>query len=114
LLALRAQKMDPVAAESRVKGLLAVEPEEGVLHFTLGNQYAQQSRWPEAQLAYAKAAAMNPENPDYAFNLAVSLEHLRQPQPALQQYRRALALALQRTASFDPAAAQARVQQLSH
>jgi tetratricopeptide (TPR) repeat protein len=114
LLALRAQKMDPVAAESRVKGLLAVEPEEGVLHFTLGNQYAQQSRWPEAQLAYAKAAAMNPENPDYAFNLAVSLEHVRQPLPALQQYRRALALALQRTASFDAAAAQARVQQLSH
>jgi hypothetical protein len=39
---------------------------------------------------------------------------VRQPQSALQQYRRALTLALQRTASFDPAAAQARVQQLSH
>jgi hypothetical protein len=31
----------------------------------------------------------------------------------LQHYRRALVLALQRTASFDAAAAQARVQQLT-
>jgi Tfp pilus assembly protein PilF len=114
LLALRAQQLDPVAAESRVKGLLAVDPEESVLHFTLGNQYAQQRRWAEAQQAYARAAAMDPDNPDFAYNLAVSLEHVRQPQPALLEYRRALGLALQRTASFDPAAAQARVQQLSH
>jgi tetratricopeptide (TPR) repeat protein len=114
LLALRAQRLDPVAAESRVKGLLAVDPEESVLHFTLGNQYAQQRRWAEAQQAYARAAAMDPDNPDYAYNLAVSLEHVRQPQSALPQYRRALTLALQRTASFDPAAAQARVQQLSN
>ena len=114
LLALRAQQLDPVAAESRVKGLLAVDPEQSVLHFTLGNQYAQQRRWAEAQQAYARAAAMDPDNPDYAYNLAVSLEHVRQPQPALLQYRRALSLALQRTASFDPAAAQARVQQLSN
>ncbi len=113
LLALRAQQIDPVAAESRVKGLLAGDPEEGVLHFTLGNQYALQRRWAEAQQAYARAAAMDPDNPDYAYNLAVSLEHVRQPQPALQQYRRALSLALQRTASFDAAAAQARVQQLA-
>jgi tetratricopeptide (TPR) repeat protein len=113
LLALRAQHIDPVAAESRVKGLLAVDPEESVLHFTLGNQYAQQRRWAEAQQAFARASAMDPDNPDYAYNHAVSLEHMRQPQPALQQYRRALTLALQRTASFDAAAAQARVQQLA-
>ncbi|MEO8718255.1 MAG: tetratricopeptide repeat protein [Burkholderiales bacterium] len=113
LLALRAQQIDPVAAESRVKGLLAVEPEQGVLHFTLGNQYAQQGRWAEARQAYFKAAAMDPENADYAYNLAVSLEHMRQPEPALRQYRRALALALQRTASFDASAAQSRVQQLT-
>jgi tetratricopeptide (TPR) repeat protein len=113
LLSLRAQRIDPVAAESRVKGLLAVDPEESVLHFSLGNQYAQQGRWAEARQAYGKAVAMDPDNPDYAFNFAVSLEHMRQPQPALRQYRRALALALQRTASFDAAAAQSRVQQLT-
>jgi tetratricopeptide (TPR) repeat protein len=114
LLALHAQQIDPVAAESRVKGLLASGPDEDVLHFTLGNQYAQQGRWAEARQAYARAAAMDPENPDYAYNLAVSLEHLRQPQPAQQAYRRALTLALQRTASFDPAMVQGRIEQLSH
>jgi hypothetical protein len=38
---------------------------------------------------------------------------LRQPGPALDYYRRALALTENRKASFDRAAAQARVQQLA-
>jgi tetratricopeptide (TPR) repeat protein len=113
LLALRARQVDPVAAESRLKGLIAAGAGESVLYFTLGNQYAHQRRWPEAHQAYARAATIDPENPDFAYNLAVSLEHLRQPQAALQQYRRALALGLQRTTNFDPAAAEARVQQLT-
>jgi tetratricopeptide (TPR) repeat protein len=113
LLALPAAQSDPVAAESRLKGLLAGGAEEGVLHFALGNQFAQQERWGEAQRSYATAAAMDPDNPDYAYNLAISHEHLRQPQAALEHYRRALSLGLQRTSSFDPSLAQARVQQLS-
>jgi tetratricopeptide (TPR) repeat protein len=113
LLALRGQGIDPVTAESRVKGLLAGEPDSGVLHFTLGNQYAQQARWAEAQQAYFKAVVAEPENADYAYNLAVSLEHLRQTGPALDYYRRAIALTETRKASFDRAAAQARVQQLA-
>jgi hypothetical protein len=43
----------------------------------------------------------------------VSLEHLRQAGPARDYYRRALTLAEGRNASFDRAAAQARVQQLA-
>jgi tetratricopeptide (TPR) repeat protein len=113
LLALPAAQSDPVAAESRLKGLLAGGAQEGVLHFALGNQFAQQGRWGEAHRSYARAAALDPENPDYAYNLAVSHEHLRQPQAALEHYRRALSLGLQRTASFDPSTAQARVLQLS-
>ena len=113
LLALRGQGMDPIAAESRLKSLLAAEPESAVLNFALGNQYAQQARWAEAQQAYFKAVAAEPENPDYAYNLAVSLEHLRQMSPALDYYRRALALTQSRSASFDRAAVQARVQQLA-
>lgn len=113
LVALRAPRADPLAAESRLKGLLAAGSEEGVLYFALGNQYAQQGRWPEAQRAYARAAALEPENPDYLYNLAVSHEHLRQSESALPVYRKALVLGLRRTASFDPAAAQARVEALS-
>lgn len=113
LLGLRAAEIDPVGAESRLKGLIANDSAKSVLYFSLGNQFAQQERWPEAQLAYAKAAGMDPDNPDFAYNHAVSLEHVRQPLVALQQYRRALVLSLQRTASFDPGAAQLRVEALS-
>jgi tetratricopeptide (TPR) repeat protein len=113
LMALRGQGLDPVAAESRLKTLLASRPDAGVLNFTLGNLYAQQRRWAEAQQAYFKAVAADPENPDYAYNLAVSLEHLRQSGAALDYYQRALSLAQKRSSSFDAAAARERARQLA-
>ena len=113
LLALRAQRVDPLQAESRVKSLLANDPEAGALHFTLGNQYARQGRWDEAQLAYARAHAADPGNPDFAFNRAVSLDHLRQRSAALEQYRLALDLASTRTAHFPLDGARTRIEQLA-
>lgn len=113
ILALRGQLVEPVQVESRVKSLLAQDPDSHVLHFTLGNQYAQQGRWPEAQQAYFKAYSSDPENPDFAYNLAVSLDQLRQPKLALEYYRRALSLTQQRSGSFDQSLARNRVQQLS-
>jgi tetratricopeptide (TPR) repeat protein len=112
LIALRAGRVDPVAAESRVKSMLAENPAAHVLNFTLGNQFAQQGRWAEAQQEYFKAFAAEPDNPDFAYNLAVSLDHLRQPKLALEYYRRALSLAKARGASFDLPSAEARVAQL--
>jgi len=112
LLALRGQ-LDPLAAESRLKNLLANQPESAPLHFSLGNQYAQQSRWSEAQSAYFKAYSVDPENADYAFNLAVSLDQLHQRNLALDYYQRALSLAGKRSASFNLAQARTRVQELS-
>jgi Flp pilus assembly protein TadD len=113
MLALRGQQLDPVLSESRVKTLLAANPEASVLFFTLGNQFAQQGRWPEAQQAYFKAHTADPENPDFAFNLAVSLDQLRQPGLALEHYRRALALAEKRVPNFSLETARIRIQQLS-
>lgn len=113
MLALRSQQVNPVAAESQVKTLMAQEPGAETLQFTLGNQYAQQGRWDEAQQAYFKALAADPKNPDFAYNLAVSLDHLRQVNPALQHYRLALKLAETRGAGFDVNLARARVAQLS-
>jgi tetratricopeptide (TPR) repeat protein len=113
MVALRGQQLDPVAVESRVKSLLAADRNSTVLHFTLGNQYALQGRWAEAQQAYFKAFATDPENPDFAFNLAVSLDQLHQPSLALEYYRRALALAEKRSAAFAPESARTRVLQLS-
>jgi tetratricopeptide (TPR) repeat protein len=112
LVALRAGRTDPLAAESRVKSVLADNPGSHVLNFTLGNQLAQQGRWAEAQQEFFKAFAAEPENADFAYNLAVSLDHLRQPRLALEYYQRALTLAKARGASFDSAAAEARAAQL--
>ena len=112
LITMRGQ-LDPVASESRLKTLIANQPEAALLHFSLGNQYAQQSRWAEAQAAYFKAHSVDPENADYAFNLAVSLDQLHQGKLALEFYQRALALTDRRAASFNPAHARLRVQELS-
>jgi tetratricopeptide (TPR) repeat protein len=114
LIALRSARMDPLIAESRVKTLLAADPEAHVLNFTLGNQLAQQGRWGEAQQQYFKAFVAEPDNPDFAYNVAVSLDHLRQPKLALEYYRRALALAATRGASFDAAAARERITELGN
>jgi tetratricopeptide (TPR) repeat protein len=96
-----------------LKSLIAGQPEAALLHFSLGNQYAQQSRWSEAQAAYFKAYSVDPENADYAFNLAVSLDQLHQGKLALEYYQRALALTDKRAVSFNPAQARLRVQELS-
>ncbi|HVC12953.1 MAG TPA: tetratricopeptide repeat protein [Burkholderiales bacterium] len=113
MFALRGQLIDPLVAESRVKTLLASDPQAQVLYFTLGNEYAQQARWGEARQAYLRALAADPENPDFAYNVAVSLDHLGERPLALEYYRRALALAGKRAANFDAVAARERAQQLS-
>ncbi len=106
-------RADPQSAESRLKQLAAREPSASI-YFTLGNLYADQSHWAQAQQAYFQAHHLDPENPDYAYNLAVGLEHLGQHKLALNFYRRALQLAAARnSANFNLAQAQARISQLA-
>lgn len=100
---------DSQAAESRLKLLIDREPNPH-LYQTLGNLYAEQGRWNDAQAAYFEAVRGAPGNADYAFNLAVSLDQLRQYQPALTYYEKALASG--GTHRFDRAQAEARVRQL--
>ena len=114
LIALRGARIDPVSAESRVKSMLAADPAAHVLNFTLGNQLAQQGRWAEAQQQYFKAFAADPDNADFAYNLAVSLDHMRQQALALEYYQRAIALAEKRGASFDVAGARSRAAKLGN
>ena len=103
---------DAQQSESRLKTMIAQQPDSAALSFALGNQYASQRRWAEAQQAYFAAFSGDPENPDYAYNLAISLDHLRQPRLALEYYQRALALAGNRPVGFNTAQAQARVRDL--
>lgn len=105
-------RADPVAAESRLKGLLASQPESAALNFSLGNLYAGQRRWAEAQQAYFNAHTADSTHPDYLYNLAASLDHLHLPQLALDYYQSALAAAARRPPSFDAARVRARVIEL--
>ena len=102
----------PTATQSRLKALLRSEPQAAHLHFILGSLYAAQSRWPEAQQSWFNAYRFDRGNADYAYNLAVSLDHLSQPRSALGLYREALALARTRPASFDAAAVRRRIRAL--
>ena len=100
---------DSLATESRLKLLIERESSPH-LHQTLGNLYAEQGRWNDAQAAYFEAWRGAPDNADYAFNLAVSLDQLRQYPAALTYYEKALAVS--GAHRFDRAQAEARVQQL--
>lgn len=79
----------------------------------LGNLYAAEKRWNEAQQQFFRAYSLEPGNPDHAFNLAVSLEHLDQPKLALDYYNKAQQLSGQRKPGFDPAELKARIEALS-
>jgi Tfp pilus assembly protein PilF len=106
-------RVDPVASESRLKQLIARDPSD-TLYFTLGNLHADQRQWPAAQQAYFQAFQLDPTNPDYAYNLAVGLEHLGQPKLALGYYRKALELSrLRGRAGFDPGQVNSRIDKLS-
>lgn len=106
-------QVDPVGAESRIKNLLAQKPEAAHLYAALGNLYAERSDWTQAQQAYFQAYHFAPGNADYAFNLAISLDHLNKPALALQYYRQAQEL-ISRTGSgnIDRAQLESRIQQL--
>jgi len=110
LIGLQGQS-DPGQSESRLKKSLAQNPQAGVVHFALGNLYTQQSRWAEAQQSYFRAYSSAPGNADYAFNLAVSLDHLNQGKLALDYYQRALAQPGQ--ANFDKSSVQTRIGELT-
>jgi len=111
-LASLAPDADPVEEESRLREQSDAAPDSPSTRFALGNALAQQGRWSEAQAAYFDAHVGDPDNPDYLFNLAVSLDQLAQPAIARQYYRRALDAATLRPPAFDPAAVRARLAEL--
>src|SRR3954464_2627295 len=104
---------DLQASETRLKQLIMRDP-SAFLYFSLGNLYAEQRQWPAAQQAYYQAYQMQQDNPDYAFNLAIGLEHIGQNRLALDYYRKALDLSFKKGhANFDQSLVIQRVGQLS-
>ncbi|OGR03278.1 MAG: hypothetical protein A2520_04215 [Deltaproteobacteria bacterium RIFOXYD12_FULL_53_23] len=106
LIGLRGQT-DLAQSESSLKKILSQNPHAAAIHFALGNVYTQQSRWAEAQQSYFRAYSNAPNNADYAFNLAISLDHLGQSKLALDYYQRALSHS--GPANFDRNAAEIRI-----
>ncbi|MCP4389119.1 MAG: tetratricopeptide repeat protein, partial [Gammaproteobacteria bacterium] len=80
----------PQETETQLKLMIRDEPDSPYLNFALANAYGAQNRWQEAQGFYFRALENNPGDPNYAYNLAVSLEHIAQPRAAMSYYRRAL------------------------
>jgi tetratricopeptide (TPR) repeat protein len=103
---------DPALSESRLKTLLASQPDSAALNFALGNLHARQTRWSDAQQAYFRAYTAEPDNADYLFNLAVSLDHLHQKNLAIQYYQMALNAAGTRSAAFDRIQVKSRLLEL--
>jgi tetratricopeptide (TPR) repeat protein len=104
---------DYAMAELRLKELAAREP-SAFLYQALGNLYAEQALWPQAQHAYFQAHRLDARNADHAYNLAVSLEHIGQRALAGTYYRRAVELVPAYAApGFDVAQAASRAAQLS-
>lgn len=107
------QVTDPYQTESRLKTLLAQQPDAAALHFTLGNNYVTQLRWAEAQQSFFRALSIDPTNADYAFNLAVSLDHLNKIQLAAKYYSKALVLAGNKPVGFTKVQVSARLKELA-
>ncbi|MCW5650927.1 MAG: tetratricopeptide repeat protein [Ramlibacter sp.] len=99
--------------ESRLRDLLASNPNSAMLNGALARVLAAQGRWDEAQPLWFAAHAREPDNPSLAFNLAVALDRLRKPALAAEYYRKALALNEGRPDTFDANAARKRLAGLS-
>ncbi|HXS51888.1 MAG TPA: tetratricopeptide repeat protein [Usitatibacter sp.] len=112
-LAALAENAPPEALENDLSGEIAQHPDSAALELTLGNLYASQRRWTDAQAAFFEAERLQPENADIAYNLAVSLDHLGQRRAAADFYRRALELRAHEGAQFDAAAASRRLAELA-
>jgi Tfp pilus assembly protein PilF len=98
---------------ARLRLLLDRYADSPYLHFALGNWYAVQGRWGDAQQAYFDAVRLDKSNADYAFNLAVSLDHLGKPDAALDYYQQSLSLADSKVGNFNPASVLERINTLS-
>ncbi|MGZ5099755.1 MAG: tetratricopeptide repeat protein [Usitatibacter sp.] len=102
----------PETLEAQLKSDLSRYPDSSALHFTLGNLYASQARWRDAQSEFFEAHRIEPAGADILYNLAVSLDNLGQAKLAGDYYRLALEAAKSGPTQFDPAPVARRLAEL--
>lgn len=113
-LANMAQTSGASLSESRLKQLIEYRPDDAHLQFALGNLYVQKKSWPDAQQAFFNAWKSDNTNPDYAYNLAVSLDQLGKHEQARMYYQDSLKLAAGKNISFSPDAVRNRLAYLGN
>ena len=99
--------------ESQLKLLLDEGGDPGAINFALGTLYSRHTRWNDAQLAFFEAVRHRPNNPDYLYNLAVSLDQMGQRGAAKDFYQQALAASDETSAGFNPTLVLSRIQAIS-
>jgi Tfp pilus assembly protein PilF len=104
----------PADAENDLQSIISEQPTLAIPHFVLGNTYAQEGRWADAQDEYFKAYIADRNNPDIIYNLAVSLDKIGQHAAALQYYNEAMGAAQHAPSTFNKLAAQTRSKVLSN
>ena len=104
---------DLVRDESAIKTLIQQESDAPYLYFSLGNIFAKQNRWAEAQQAFFNAYRLDTTNPNYVLNLAISLDKIGQYDTALDFYRTAIDLSQNSPAKFDFSSVNNRIFALS-
>ena len=108
-----AQTGGAILSETKLKQLIEYRPEDSHLQFALGNVYVQKKSWPEAQQAFFNAWKADSTNPDYAYNLAVSLDQLGKHREAKSYYENSLKLAAGKNISFSSDAVKNRLTYLA-
>lgn len=104
---------EPLAQESKLKQLLERTERPAPLHYALGVLMYDQQRFGESERAFDRAFALEPEQPDYAYNLALALDRLGRSREAARQYVVALNLANHTSAVFSRDLARARLRVLT-
>lgn len=85
----------------KLKSLSDDYPEDATVKFAMGNHYAKKQDWVEAQKYYFNAYQKSPNNPNYAVNLAVSLDRLGEYSLAKKYYEEALAKSTPANTLYD-------------
>lgn len=102
----------PSDHESLYKTLIEKGLADAGTYSSLGDLYASEQRWHEAQAAYFDAVKLLPQQADYNYNLAVSLDHVGKTDVALRYYRQALTLAINEPSKFNLNLVEERIRQL--
>jgi Flp pilus assembly protein TadD len=111
-LAAMADRSAPEQLEGQLRADIARYPHSSALQMALGNLYASQNRWGEAQQSFFEAFRLDPDNADAAYNLAVSLDQLGQARLAFDYYQRSLVAAQKQAVQFDSNRVKRRVEEL--